>query len=241
MSGTGETGSGRDRGAAERGRRSGAIRPQLRDRLAVALSGAGFDLEDVAVTKAGARSLVRVVVDRDGGIDLDAVADASRTVSELLDAAEAAGDALIGGPYVLEVTSPGVDRPLTAPRHWRRAVGRLVTIRDLDGGEVSGRVLSADEAGADLSVPVGPARRGRPARHRTDRVLFERVARATVEVEFTATEYDDLNDAPSAAPVPTPGAAMRDDLDLPASPGQVTNNEGRQVDAQGAAGEEMTR
>ncbi|MCM3885111.1 ribosome maturation factor RimP [Frankia sp. R82] len=233
MSGTGESGSGRNRDAATTGRRSTVVRPQLRDRLAASLADAGFDLEDVVVTRAGARSLVRVVVDRDGGIDLDAVAEASRAVSELLDAAEAAGQALTSGAYVLEVTSPGVDRPLTAPRHWRRAVGRLVTVRDPDGVVVSGRVVSADETGAELSVPVGPARRGRPQPRRIDRIGFDRVARATVEVEFAAAEYDDLTDAPSSAP--------DDDLEPPASPSPVTSNEGRQAGAQGAAGEEMTR
>nr|MDT0666278.1 ribosome maturation factor RimP [Micromonospora sp. DSM 115978] len=74
------------------------------------------------MTKAGARSVVRVVVDRDGGIDLDAVAEASRLVSAVLDE----GRGPLPGAYVLEVTSPGVDRPLTRPRHWQRAVGRLV-------------------------------------------------------------------------------------------------------------------
>ncbi|MCK9876196.1 ribosome maturation factor RimP [Frankia sp. Ag45/Mut15] len=236
MSGAGDSGSGRGkgRGAAGAGRRSGAVvRPQVRARLETSLAEAGFDLEDVVVTKAGARSVVRVVVDRDGGIDLDAVAEASRAVSELLDAAEAAGEPLTGGAYVLEVTSPGVDRPLTRPRHWRRAVGRLVTVRDLEDVEVSGRVVSADETGAELSVAVGPARRGRPQPRRIDRIAFERVARATVEVEFSATEYDDLTDAQSSAP--------DDDLDPQADPDPMTSNEGRQVGAESAAGEEMTR
>jgi ribosome maturation factor RimP len=227
----------------------------LRDRLTSSLAGAGFDLEEVTVTRAGSRSLVRVVVDRDGGVDLDAVAEASRVVSDLLDAAEAAGERLTAGPYVLEVTSPGVDRPLTAPRHWRRAVGRLVTVRGRDGVVVSGRVLSADDSGADLAVPTGPARQGRPQRRRIARVSFEQVARATVEVEFTAVEYDDLSGELSARPSgaapgspdlpdsPAPAGARSAPAsdDLPASPGPVSDNEGRQVDAQGAAGEEMTR
>ena len=77
------------------------------------------------MTAAGRRSVVRVVVDRDGGVDLDAVAEVSRAVSEALDGADDLGSS----PYVLEVTSPGVDRPLTAPRHWRRNAGRLVARR----------------------------------------------------------------------------------------------------------------
>jgi ribosome maturation factor RimP len=226
--------------------------------LTSGLAGAGFDLEDLTVSRAGSRSLVRVSVDRDGGIDLDAVAEASRVVSDLLDAAEAAGEGLSAGPYVLEVTSPGVDRPLTAPRHWRRAVGRLVTVRDSAGEVLSGRVLSADEAGADLAVATGPVRRGRPQRRRVARVTYAQVERATVEVEFAAEGYDDLSDESSAQPSaqapdsPDSGVSAgapqahdaRDGVtqdDHPASPGPVFNDEGRQADAQGAAGEEMTR
>ena len=87
----------------------------------------GYDLEEVSVTAAGRRSLIRVTVDGDDGIDLDGIATVSRAVSEALDAAEQDGPAF-AGPYVLEVSSPGVDRPLTEPRHWRRALGRLVTV-----------------------------------------------------------------------------------------------------------------
>ncbi|WP_279354740.1 ribosome maturation factor RimP [Frankia canadensis] len=256
--GRADGGRGDEGGRAAAGRRAEPVAPRLRERLSSVLEPAGFDLEDVAVTRAGSRSLVRVAVDRDGGIDLDAVAEASRLVSEALDAAEAAGEAFTAGPYVLEVTSPGVDRPLTAPRHWQRAVGRLVTVRGADGAELSGRVLSADESGADLAVPTGPVQRGRPPRRKVTRVHFERVARATVEVEFSASEYDDLSgdlstrpvgdaagspDVPDTPGIPDsprlPGAPASDDS--PAQSGPEGDNEGRQVDAQGAAGEEMTR
>jgi ribosome maturation factor RimP len=90
---------------------------------------AGYDLEELTVTPAGRRSVVRVVVDRDGGVDLDAVAEVSRAVSAALDDSDVLGEV----PYVLEVTSPGVDRPLTEPRHWRRNVGRLVSAGDRTG------------------------------------------------------------------------------------------------------------
>ena len=101
-----------------------AARARLVEVLEPAVTRAGFDLEEVTVQRAGSRSLLRVVVDRDGGVDLDSVAAASKVVGDVLDAN---GDAM-PGPYVLEVTSPGVDRPLTEPRHWRRAVGRLVLV-----------------------------------------------------------------------------------------------------------------
>jgi ribosome maturation factor RimP len=118
------------------------------DALEPLVTAAGYDLEDVSVTAAGRRSVVRVVVDRDGGIDLDAVADVSRVVSEALDDSDVMGAA----SYGLEVTSPGVDRPLTLPRHWRRAVGRLVTVGVGAGGSIRGRVRAADDVAITLDV-----------------------------------------------------------------------------------------
>ena len=108
----------------------------------------GADLEEVSISRAGSRSVVRVVVDRDGGLDLDAVADISRVVSETLDADDVTGET----PYTLEVSSPGVDRPLTEPRHWRRAVGRLVRASVRDEKDVTGRVRRADDAGVTFDV-----------------------------------------------------------------------------------------
>jgi ribosome maturation factor RimP len=84
----------------------------------------GMDLESVKVTTAGRRRLLRMVVDSDGGVSLDEAALASRELSVKLDASDVMGDM----PYTLEVSSPGVDRPLTERRHWQRAVGRLVRV-----------------------------------------------------------------------------------------------------------------
>ncbi len=162
-------------GAAARARLVAVIEP--------ALTRAGFDLEDVSVQRAGARSLLRVVVDRDGGVDLDSVAEASRVVGEALDAGDdALGDAL-PGPYVLEVTSPGVDRPLTAPRHWRRALGRVVRVVTDQGTVLTGRLVAADEQ----CVELAPDDRADPgADHRSVvRVRYPDVRRAVVQVEFT--------------------------------------------------------
>lgn len=110
----------------------------LQDALAGPLADLGVDLEDVVVSKAGRRHVVRVVIDRDGGVDLDTVAAASQRVSEVLD--EPAQATVVPGPFVLEVTSPGVDRPLTEARHWRRARTRLVKATLRDGTLVEGRV-----------------------------------------------------------------------------------------------------
>ena len=133
--------------------RANATAQHLLEVLAPVVTATGHDLEDVSVTSAGRRSLVRVVVDSDGGVDLDAIAEVSRVVSDALDA-DAPGGPAFAGPYVLEVTSPGVDRPLTEPRHWRRAVDRLVQVRvgGADGETVTGRVRAADGAGVVLDV-----------------------------------------------------------------------------------------
>jgi ribosome maturation factor RimP len=116
---------------------------QLRELLDPVVASAGYDLEALEVSAAGRRSVVRVIVDRDGGVDLDAVADVSRAVSDALDAAGAFGES----PYVLEVTSPGVDRPLTEPRHWRRNIGRLVKT-----DAFTGRVKSVTDDGVAVEV-----------------------------------------------------------------------------------------
>ena len=84
----------------------------------------GMDLESVKVTTAGRRRLLRMVVDSDRGVSLDDAALASRELSARLDTSDVMDDM----PYTLEVSSPGVDRPLTQPRHWQRAVGRLVRV-----------------------------------------------------------------------------------------------------------------
>lgn len=134
---------------------------------------AGYDLEDLSVTAAGRRSVVRVVVDRDGGVTLDDVADISRVISDVLDAAEEQDPALLGPSYVLEVSSPGVDRPLTEPRHWRRNVGRRVTATLREAGPLTGRVTAADDAAVTLEVEGD------------ERVLpYDELVRGTVQVEF---------------------------------------------------------
>jgi ribosome maturation factor RimP len=133
---------------------------------------AGYDLEDLTVTQAGRRSLVRVVVDADGGISLDDIAEVSRAVSAVLDDADSSGGIVGRSPYTLEVTSPGVDRPLTHPRHWRRNVGRLVTVQS--GEEtVTGRISAAGDGGVTLDVRGAPRELG-----------YDRLGPGKVQVEF---------------------------------------------------------
>jgi ribosome maturation factor RimP len=115
-----------------------------------------MDLEGIRVTTAGRRRLLRVVVDADGGVSLDDISRASRELSSKLDAATEMGEL----PYTLEVSSPGTDRPLTEPRHWRRAIGRLVVV-PLQAGDrpahegngdatAEGRIIRSSDTGITL-------------------------------------------------------------------------------------------
>jgi ribosome maturation factor RimP len=115
------------------------------------VTAAGYDLEEVSLSRAGRRHVVRVLVDADGGINLDGVAVVSREISDALDAAEESGGEVLAGEYQLEVGSPGVDRPLTEPRHWRRNVSRLVLVNG-----VTGRVIATDDRGIVLDVDGTP-------------------------------------------------------------------------------------
>src|SRR5499427_4891632 len=141
------------------GGRHGADPAEIERLLEPIVRAAGMDLESVRVGSAGRRRLLRVVVDGDGGVSLDDIALVSREVSARLDATGAMGEA----PYTLEVSSPGVDRPLTQPRHWRRAVGRLVRVPPAGSGDpaprgqaqaapVEGRVIAAGDNGVILEV-----------------------------------------------------------------------------------------
>ncbi|SCF20987.1 ribosome maturation factor RimP [Micromonospora matsumotoense] len=154
---------GGDRAGASRGDLA-ARRTKLRDVIAPVVTAAGYDLEDVSVSRAGRRHVVRVIVDADGGINLDAVADVSRLVSAALDTAEEAGGDIVAGEYQLEVSSPGVDRPLTLPRHWRRNAGRLVKVtvrvertdaQPAVDRQVTGRVVVADDERVVLETESG--------------------------------------------------------------------------------------
>ncbi|MDT0341073.1 ribosome maturation factor RimP [Streptomyces litchfieldiae] len=149
---------------------------RLRELLEPLAGKRGLDLEDVRITPAGRRRVLQVVVDADGGVGLEACAELSRAVSAALDESDAMG----GAPYTLEVTSPGAERPLTEPRHYRRSLGRLVRLRLREGGELTARLTGLDETGLDLEVP---GEKGRKPTAR--RVEFADIAAARVELEFS--------------------------------------------------------
>ena len=147
---TDEPGRRRRRRAASRGPGPLPEPADLARVLEPVVRAAGMDLESVRVSPAGRRRLLRLVVDADGGVGLDAIAEVSREVSARLDASGVMGEV----PYTLEVSSPGVDRPLTEPRHWRRAQGRLVSAPLAaaggdDPGRTGARAAAADHPGPD--------------------------------------------------------------------------------------------
>ena len=147
------------------------------------VEAAGYDLEELTVSRAGRRHVVRVLVDADGGIDLDAVAVVSRQVSAALDAAEESGGEILVGEYQLEVGSPGVDRPLRLPRQWRRNVGRLVAVTVL-GKALTARVIAADEGGVVLD-----------ADGTTVEAAWADLGPGRVQIEFNRVDEADLGDA----------------------------------------------
>ena len=168
----------------------------LRELLERVVGGLGGDLEELVEQRAGSRRLIRLAVDRDGGVTLDDVAEFSKAVSAALDESDVMGET----PYVLEVTSPGVGRPLTAPRHWRRAVTRLVQVDLREGGQLVGRVTGSDDEAVVLDVN-GAAQR----------IEYARIAKAKVQVEFNRAGADaDGADDPDL----DEDAAVDDDADL---------------------------
>lgn len=147
--------------------------------VAAAVGKAGFELETLQVQQAGRRQLVKVVVDsridtEGAGVGLDEIAEVSRAVSAALDELEA-DNAAFGDPYTLEVTSPGLDRPLTKPRHWRRAWLRKVAIKRGEDKFLA-RVGVADqhsEGGVQLLVDGA-----------LTKLAYEHVDHAVIEIEF---------------------------------------------------------
>jgi ribosome maturation factor RimP len=128
----------------------------------------GLDLEALELTPAGRKRVLLVALDRDGGVGIDHITEATRALSEVLDASDVMGET----PYTLEVTSRGVDRPLTLPRHWRRNEGRLVRLRLADDTSVDGRIGASDDEGVDIE--------GRT----TTRYPYDQITSALVQIEL---------------------------------------------------------
>ena len=152
--------------------RAGGAGEELEPIVADAVARAGFELEELAVQQAGRKQVVKVVVDGEDGIGLDEVAEVSRAVSEALDAR----DDVLSAAYTLEVTSPGLDRPLTKPRHWRRARLRKVSVKQAgDDGAATFLARVGDVGDDDVELLVDGQLR---------RVAYAEIEHAVIEVEF---------------------------------------------------------
>lgn len=146
----------------------------LTDLLTPVVTGTGFVLEEVTVTPVGKGRLVSVVIDREvSNPSLDEVTVVSKDISAILDTYSQMGEM----PFTLEVTTPGVDRPLTLPRHWKKNVGRLVKITPKEGEKYLGRITEVLENEVKLDLGKGLIN-----------VNFGDVSRAQIEVEFNRKE-----------------------------------------------------
>jgi ribosome maturation factor RimP len=153
-----------------------AVAERVEQALSSVVSGQGFDLEAVEVQPAGRRRLVRVLVDQDGGVTLDDIASLTKLLSDHLDSTDAMGEQ----PYVLEVSSPGVGRPLTLPRHWRRNRDRKVKVNTVEGEVLVGRIGDSDDSGVTIVELVDD---GKPS-DASRTCSYSEIADAHVEVEF---------------------------------------------------------
>lgn len=180
---------------------SAGVEQALTELFAPALAGDGVVVEEVRVVPAGKRKVLRVLVDRDpyagpprppeepvDGLSLDEVAEISRSLSSRLDAVPTDQDPMAGVAYTLEVSSPGVERALTLPRHFRRNVGRLVDLRTTAGASLRCRITAATPDGVTVQTGHGPRE-----------LAWTEIETASVQVEFRrAAPTDDAGDADDA-------------------------------------------
>jgi ribosome maturation factor RimP len=130
-----------------------------------ALEALGFYLEDVTIISAGRRSMLTVIVDGDAHLSLDQVTSATKAIGEIVESIQSLGET----PFTLEVTSPGLDRPLTKVRHWQKNLNRLVKVVLLDGLEIKGRIKDVNEVSATVDEK---------------NISYSDIKRATLEIEF---------------------------------------------------------
>lgn len=147
------------------------------------VSNFSFDLDEIEIIRSGGQKILDVTIDGDAGVNLDEVAAVSRAISEFLDNSDAMGDE----PYVLEVGTRGVTKPLTKPIHWARNVGRLVNVAG-DAINAVGRIVEFNDPNVTLDVK---------GKLRT--LSINEVSRANIEIEFKKmpkedSEVETLND-----------------------------------------------
>jgi ribosome maturation factor RimP len=143
------------------------------DAVEPVVAALGLDLYDVEVTGTGRALVVRVLVDREGGIDLDTVGTAAEAISPVLDSEQVAR--ALPGAYALEVSSPGLERPLRRPEHFRRAIGSPISVK-IPGRRIRGVVLEADDDSFELALDDGTK----------ERISYTDVAQARTVFEWGA-------------------------------------------------------
>jgi ribosome maturation factor RimP len=138
---------------------------QVAAAITPAIESLGFYVEDIAITSAGKRSMLTVIVDGDTHLSLDQVTVATKAISEIVENLPTLGN----NPFTLEVTSPGLDRPLTKPRHWQKNKDRLIKIILNDGKEITGRIKDSTQSAVTVDEQI---------------INFADMKRATLEIEF---------------------------------------------------------
>jgi ribosome maturation factor RimP len=138
---------------------------QVAAAITPAIESLGFYVEDIAITSAGKRSMLTVIVDGDTHLSLDQVTVATKAISEIVENLPTLGN----NPFTLEVTSPGLDRPLTKPRHWQKNKDRLIKIILNDGKEITGRIKDSTQTAVTVDEQV---------------INLADMKRATLEIEF---------------------------------------------------------
>ena len=150
-----------------------ALKDQISELISPALQEAGYFLEDINVVSPGNHRIVTVIVDGESALNLDQVTVASKLVSALVDEASFMGET----PFTLEVTSPGIDRPLTLPRHFAKNITRLLKVTKSDGSVITGRITSNTEL--DVTLTITEKKEVKEVA-----VALADIKRAVVEIEF---------------------------------------------------------
>lgn len=154
-----------------------ALKDQISDLITPALTSAEYFLEDINIVTPGKHRIVTIIVDGEKALNLDQVTVATKLISELLDEASFMGET----PFTLEVTSPGIDRPLTLPRHFAKNHDRLLKVTKNDGEVVTGRITANTENDVTLTVAV--------KKELVEHVIsLTDIKRAVVEIEFNRKE-----------------------------------------------------
>jgi len=156
-----------------------ALKDQISEHITPALHQAGYFLEDVNLVSPGQHRIVTVIVDGESALNLDQVTVASKLVSELLDEATFMGET----PFTLEVTSPGIDRPLTLPRHFAKNNDRLLKVTKNDGTVITGSICANTDS--DVTLTVTEKKDVKEVV-----ISLSDIKRAQVEIEFNRKEDD---------------------------------------------------